>query len=120
MSEQTFRITLPSALAEAYASSLERLLKEAGFEESLKAGEVGGVETSIWRRKEAQVVVTLHESETEETVEVSTQGIDGAVLIKAAAACLALKVLESLPNEIRQSLEPVLAQLREVATCPSF
>lgn len=119
MSEQNFQITLPSALAEALASSMEMLLKEAGFEESLKAGEVGGVETSIWRRKGTQVVITLRESETEETVEVSTQGVDGAALLKAAAACLALKLLESLPADIQQTLEPVLSQLRGIATCPS-
>ncbi|MCS7186283.1 MAG: hypothetical protein N3B10_04910 [Armatimonadetes bacterium] len=119
MSEQTYQVTLPSALAEALASSLERLLKEAGFTESLKAGEVGGVETSVWQRKGAQVVITLRESETEETVKISTQGIDGAELLKAASACLALKLLESLPANIRQNLEPIIAQLREITVCPS-
>lgn len=106
---------MPSGIAEAFVSSLERLLKEAGFEESLKAGEVGGVETSVWRRERAQVVVTIRESETKETVEVPAQDIDGVAFIKAAAAYLALKLLESLPNEIRQAFEPALTQLREIA-----
>lgn len=119
MSEQTYQVILPSALAEALELSLERLLKGAGFEESLKAGEVGGVETSIWKRKGAQVVITLRESETEEIMQVSAQGIDGAALLKAAAACLALKLLESLPANIQQTIEPVIAQLREIAVCPS-
>ncbi|MFN4179586.1 MAG: hypothetical protein ACK4I8_04685, partial [Armatimonadota bacterium] len=77
MSEQIFQITLPSGVADAFALSLERLLKEAGFEESVKAGEVGGVETSVWRRGDAQIVITLRESETEETVSISSKGING-------------------------------------------
>jgi hypothetical protein len=119
MSEQIFQITLPSGIADAFVSSLEQILKEAGFEESLKAGEVGGVETSVWRRERAQVVVTIREAETEETVEVSAQDIDSAVFVKAAAARLALELLESLPNEIQQDLGPVLIQLREIATLSS-
>lgn len=118
MSEQTFQIILPSGIAEAFVSSLEGLLKEAGFEESLKAGEVGGVETSVWQRGDAQVIVILRESETEETVSLSSKGINGAEVVKVAGVRLALKLLEGLPKEIKRTLDPIITQLREHATCP--
>jgi hypothetical protein len=116
VSEQTYQVTLPSGLAEALVVTLEQVLKEAGFQEALKAGEAGGVETSVWQRGEAQVVITLREAETEETVTVSSQGTDGAAIVKAAACRLALKLLDALPSEIRQTLEPTISQLRELAT----
>ncbi len=119
MSEQTLQVILPSGIAEAFVSSLERLLKEAGFEESLKAGEVGGVETSFWQHGDAQVVVILHESETEETLSISSKGVNGAEVVKVAGIRLALELLEGLPAEIRRTLEPILPQLREHATCPN-
>ena len=120
MSEQTYQITLPSGLAEALAVTLEQVLKEAGFQESLKAGEVGGVEMSVWQRGEAQVVITLHETETEETITVSSQRTDGAAIVKAAACRLTLRLFDALPPEICQTLEPAISQLREVATKISF
>ena len=116
MSEQTYQVTLPSGLAEAFVATLVQVLKEAGFQETLKAGEVGGVETSVWQQGEAQVVITLHEAENEETVTVSSQGTDVAAIVKTAACRLTLKLLEALPPEIRQTLEPTIAQLRELAT----
>ncbi len=118
MSEQTFQIVLPSGIAEVFVSSLEEFLKEAGFDESLKAGEVGGVETSVWQRGDAKVVVVLHESEPEEMVSISSQGINGAEFVKVAGIRLALKLLEGLPAEIKRTLEPILTQLKEHATCP--
>jgi len=120
VSEQTYQFTLPSGLAEALVSALEHTLKDAGFEESVKAGEVGGVETSVWQRGDSRVVITLRESEAEEEISVSAQKVDGAALLKSAASCLVLKLLESLPAEIRTSLEPVLAQIRELSTCPNL
>lgn len=116
MNEKTYQINLPVGLAEAFVASLEQLLKEEGFEESLKAGEVGGVETSVWRRDKAQVVIVFHESEAEETISVSAQGIDGAEIIKVAGVCLALRLLEGLPAEIKQSIEPSLTLLRQHVT----
>jgi len=113
VSEQTYQITLPSGLAEALAVTLEQVLKEKGFQETMKAGEVGGIETSVWQRGEAQVVITLNETETEETVTVSSQGTDGAAIVKAAACRLTLRLFDALPPEICQTLEPVMAQLRE-------
>lgn len=120
MSEQTYEFTLPSGLAEALVLALERILKNAGFEESLKAGEVGGVETSVWQKGDARVVVTLRESEAEETISVSAQGVDSTAFVRDAASCLTLKLIESLPAEIQKPFEPVLAQLRELATCPNL
>jgi hypothetical protein len=120
VSEQTYQITLPSGLAEALVSTLEQVLKEAGFQETLKAGEAGGVETSIWQQEEAQVVVTLHETEAEETVTVSSQGTNGAAIVKSATCRLALRLFDALPPEICQTLEPAISQLREVATKISF
>jgi hypothetical protein len=43
VSEQTYQVTLPSGLADALVVTLEQVLKEAGFQEALKAGEAGGV-----------------------------------------------------------------------------
>ena len=116
MSERTYQITLPSGLAEALVATLEQVLKEAGFQETLRAGEAGGVEMSAWQRGEAQVVITLREAETEETITVSSRGSDGAAIVKAAACRLVLKLLEALPPEICQTLKPTIAQLRELAT----
>ncbi|MCS3920419.1 hypothetical protein Q2T83_09745 [Fervidibacter sacchari] len=115
MSERTYQITLPSGLAEALVATLEQVLKEAGFQETLKAGEVGGVETDIWQREKAQVVITFRETETEEKVTIWSQGTDGAAIVKAAACRLVLKLLEALPPEICQTLEPAVTQLRELA-----
>jgi len=117
VSEQTFQLTLPSGLAEAFVASLKQLLKAEGFEESLEAGEVGGVETSVWRRGDAEVVILLRESDVEERVDVSARNVDGEEIVKAAAARLVLKFLESLPPKVHQAFEPVTAHLKQVARC---
>ncbi len=115
MSEQTYQINLPSGLAEAFVATLVQVLKEAGFQETLKAGEAGGVEMSVWQRGEAQVVITFREAETKETVTLSSQGTDVAAIFKTAVCQLVLKLLDALPPEIRQTLEPAEIQLRELA-----
>lgn len=120
MSEQTYQITLPSRLSEALVLTLEQILKEAGFQERLEAGEIGGIETSIWQRDISQVIITLHEGETEKTITFSSQGTNGAEIVKASVSRFALKLLEAMPPEIRQTLEPVIVQLRELAAPDRF
>lgn len=116
MNERTFQIALPVGLAEAFVASLEQILKAEGFQESLKAGEVGGIETSVWSCENAQVVIVFHESKAEKTISVSAQGIDGARIVKVAGVRLALSLLEGLPLEVKKTLEPALVQLRQHAT----
>lgn len=116
MSDQTYQITLPSGLAEVFTLALEQFLRELGFQESLKAGEVGGVESSVWQREGAQVVITLHETGTEETITVSAREVDVSEIVKFTVARFILKLLEALPPKVRQSFESVSAQLRETVT----
>lgn len=119
MNDKTLGVNLPAGLADALTRTLGKILDEAGFERKIKAGEVSGIETRVWQKENAKVVITIHESDVEETVSVSSQGIDGAALLKAAAACLALELFESLPLEAKQDLQPIMSELQRLSKCPS-
>ncbi|MGQ9462930.1 MAG: hypothetical protein ACUVTP_07845 [Candidatus Fervidibacter sp.] len=119
MNGKTLEVNLPAGLADALTRTLEKILDEAGFGRKMKAGEVGGIETRIWQKENAEVVITVHESDVEETVSVSVRGIDGAALLKAVAARLALELFESLPLEAKQDFQPIMPELRRLSKCPS-
>jgi hypothetical protein len=118
VNEQTLRFTLPTGLADALIAAMERLLKERGFQEQVRAGEVAGVEASVWQRGETQIVIAVQEAETEEAVSVSVKGADGAELLSVAIAALLVELLERLPAETRPSFEPFLASLKQLASRP--
>lgn len=116
MDEQTFKLTLPTGLADAFVAAMERLLRERGFQEQLRVGKAADIEASVWQRQEAQVTIAFHESDAEETISVSVKGADGVELLSAVAAALLLELLERLPAETRPSFEPFLASLRQLAS----
>ncbi|MFA0750009.1 MAG: hypothetical protein SLRJCFUN_000412 [Candidatus Fervidibacter sp.] len=118
MDEQTFRISLPTGLADTFIAAMERLLKERGFQEQVRAGEVAGVEASVWQRGETQIVIAVQEADTEEALSISVKGADGVELLSAAIATLMLELLERFPAETRPSFEPFLASLKQLASRP--
>lgn len=120
MTEQTFKLRLKSWLASALLETLTQTLQQTGFQKMVEAGEVGGVESSVWQRGDEMVTITVEESEMEEgEMTVIAEGLDGAGLLGASAVQLAQAVLASvapvLPPERHLVLQNLATELNELA-----
>ncbi len=110
MNQQTFSLVFPAGVAEAFLKALCRILQQEGFQESLEAGEVGGIEVRIWQQGNATVTIRFHETDAEETIHITVPDNNGVEWLIAAVKEVVSQILNAVYRALPPSEHPRLQE----------